>query len=437
LSEENIILGAGVTGLAAGVVSGWPIYEAEENPGGICSSYYMRPGDPRRYHDPPEDGEAYRFEIGGGHWIHSRDPMVLQFMQSMIKLKMYNRISAVYFPDKNVFIPYPIQNNLFYLGSKLAAKALKEMIEGHICKAPVETLADWLLSTFGPTLCDLFFYPFHELYTGGLFKSIAPQDSYKSPVNLPMAIQGAFEETSPLGYNVIFYYPLNGLNALSKRMAAASKVHYGKRVVEINVQSKELIFEDGSTIRYSKVISTLPLKRVIELSNINIPSKPDPYTSTLVLNIAAYKGRACPKEHWLYIPRSKAGFHRVGLYSNVDSSFLPASVDKDNDLVSIYVEKAYQENYKPTISDICTYTDNVVKELMEWEWIKQTEIIDHTWIEISYCWSWPGSTWKQEAITTLREHNIFQVGRFARWENQGISDSITEGLIAGGALRKR
>jgi len=42
--ERVLILGAGMTGLAAGYASGLPVYEAAEWPGGICSSYCVRPG---------------------------------------------------------------------------------------------------------------------------------------------------------------------------------------------------------------------------------------------------------------------------------------------------------------------------------------------------------------------------------------------------------
>lgn len=71
---KTVILGGGMTGLAAGYASGLPIYEASERPGGICSSYYSRPGDSTSYAQPPADGEAYRFELGGGHWIFGGDP---------------------------------------------------------------------------------------------------------------------------------------------------------------------------------------------------------------------------------------------------------------------------------------------------------------------------------------------------------------------------
>ena len=61
-----IVLGAGMTGLGAGL-SGLQVYEASANPGGICSSYYVRPGGSERFSRAPADGECYRFEVGGGH----------------------------------------------------------------------------------------------------------------------------------------------------------------------------------------------------------------------------------------------------------------------------------------------------------------------------------------------------------------------------------
>ena len=73
---RNYVLGGGVTGLAAGLSSGLPVFEAMTDPGGICSSYYVRPGEKTRLAQAPADGEAYRFEIGGGHWIFGGDPGV-------------------------------------------------------------------------------------------------------------------------------------------------------------------------------------------------------------------------------------------------------------------------------------------------------------------------------------------------------------------------
>jgi len=428
------ILGAGVTGLAAGYVSGLPIYEQAEYPGGICASYYVRPGDLRRLREPPSDQEAYRFEMGGGHWIFGGDPLVIRFIRSLAPVKSYMRRSSVYFPDKDLCIPYPIQNNLRYLGPKMAAQVLNEIVEAHRIRHEIVTMADWLLANFGPTLCEIFFYPFHERYTGGLFKEIAPQDEYKTPVDLSLVIQGALGEVPQVGYNATFLYPEAGLNMMVQKMAERCKIHYSKRVVHIDILERVVYFEDGTAERYEVIVSTLPLNRMVAIAGLvhEVDEPPDPATSVLVVNIGAKKGPYCPEEHWLYIPQSRSGFHRVGFYSNVDSTFLPASVRGQHDRVSLYVEKAYREDTKLSIQEINGVCLAIVEELQEWGWIEDVEVIDPTWIDVAYTWSWPGSRWRTEALRTLEAHSIYQVGRYARWKFQGIADSIRDGLIGGG-----
>ncbi|HVY54497.1 MAG TPA: FAD-dependent oxidoreductase, partial [Thermodesulfobacteriota bacterium] len=354
-NSGNFILGGGITGLAAGLVSGLPVYESESVPGGICSSYYLCPGSGERLFQSPEDGEAYRFEIGGGHWIFGGDPAVLHFIKSLGPVKSYKRKSSVFFSRQGLYVPYPIQNHLSYLGKDIASKAISEIINAP--DGVPKTMAEWLEMSFGKTLLELFFAPFHELYTAGLWTRIAPQDSYKSPVNLSVALQGAIDKAPPpVGYNVTYVYPRKGLNTLAQRMARKSDVRYEKRVARINVRKKEVQFSDGSGAGYENLISTLPLNKALLMSGIKVDEKPADYTSVLVLNIGATRGKKCPDDHWLYIPDSDSRFHRVGFYSNVDPSFMPRSSRKENERVSIYVEKAYQNGKKPSDKEIKQYS---------------------------------------------------------------------------------
>jgi len=433
MKERSVfILGAGMTGLAASWVSGLPVYESQNVPGGICSSYYIRPGNSKPLYSSPEDGESYRFEIGGGHWIFGGDPSVLEFIRSLTPVNSYNRRSAVFFSKKRLYVPYPIQNHLGYLGKEIAQKALDEIMTAP--KGNVKTMSDWLEQSFGQTLTQLFFAPFHERYTAGLWTRIAPQDAYKSPVNLSLAVKGASDETPPVGYNVTFIYPEEGLNTLAERMARKCKVDYGKIVTRINVHRKEVFFADGSGIRYETIISTLPLNRVMEMAGLEVDEEPDCCTSALVLNIGAKRGPNCPDEHWLYVPDSDSGFHRVGFYSNVDVSFLPWSSRGSNNRVSIYVERAYRDGEKPSDDEIKAYSGEVVKELRLWGFIGEVETVDPTWIEVAYTWSWPGSSWRTKALKSLEEYGIFQVGRYGRWTFQGIAESIKDGFFVGGAI---
>jgi protoporphyrinogen oxidase len=435
LKRKPLILGAGMTGLAAGYASGFDVLEARAAPGGICSSYYVRPGSSERLARAPEDGDAYRFEIGGGHWIFGGDPFVHRLIDRLAPVRRYARRSSVWLPARETFVDYPLQNNLRALDAATRGRAIEEMLEVSRRPPPVRTMADWLRASFGPTLCELFFEPFHELYTAGLYPRIAPQDAYKSPVELAHVVRGAFADAPPAGYNATFVYPAAGLDELSRRLAKAVTVHYGKRVVRIDVGERVVHCDDGSAHPYEELISTLPLSRMVELTGVGVEARPDPSPAVLVLNLGARKGPRCPPDQWVYVPHSGAGFHRVGFYNHVDASFLPAPVRDRDDRVSVYVEKAYPEGATPSPAEVDALSAAVCKELEDWQWIGEVEVVDPTWIETAYTWSWPGSTFRREALDALGARGIHQVGRYARWVFQGIADSLRDGLVAGGALR--
>lgn len=431
--KKTVIIGGGVTGLAAGYVSNLAVYEAKEVPGGICSSYYLKAGEDEPRFVNPSDGQAYRFEIGGGHWIFGGDPTVLHFIKSLSPVKTYKRNSAVYFPKDNLFVPYPLQNNLAYLGKDIASKAISE-----ISDAPdfvPETMEQWLEKSFGKTLMKKFFAPFHNLYTAGLWTKIAPQDAYKSPVSMKAVVQGAFNQKPPeMGYNVSYIYPEHGLNHLASSMSDKCNIKYGKRVVKMDTVKNELTFEDGTGVKYDNILSTLPLNKAVEAADLKLNEESHDYTSVLVLNIGAKKDLNCPTHHWIYIPESKSGFHRVGFYSNVDSSFLPISSREEIDRVSIYIEKAFQNGKKPTENEIKEYCKSVVDEIKSWGFITEAETVHPTWIDVAYTWSSPGSRWKETAIRELEKNNIYQIGRYGRWTFQGIAESIKDGFYAGSSF---
>lgn len=430
---QHLILGAGMTGLAAGYISDLPIYEATDVPGGICASYYLKPGTNERLFTPPDDDEAYRFEIGGGHWIFGGDSAVKHFINRLTSLKEHLRVSSVYFHEDALYVPYPVQNHLRYLGEEFASRALAEMARP---QGSFRTMREWLEACFGLTLCQRFFFPFHDRYTAGLYTTIAPQDAYKSPVDLSLAIRGALQDVPAVGYNATFRYPQSDLSALARGIAQHCSIHYGKRVIRIDVHKKIVYFADGTEISYNIIISTLPLNTMLRMTEIelNIPS--DPFTSVLVLNIGAVKGRRCPKDHWLYTADAHSGFHRVGLYNNIDISFLPTSGHIQNNRVSLYIERAYPGGAKPTESEIQHYIQHVVTELQEWQFIKEVEVCDPTWVDVAYTWAYPGSRWKDEALRALQTYSIYQVGRYGRWQFQGIADSIRDGFIVGASLKQ-
>lgn len=432
MNDGICILGGGVSGLSAGWASGAPIYEATAVPGGICSSYYMRPGDTERLMHAPEDGEAYRFERGGGHWVFGGDPVVLRFIRRLVRVRTYQRRSGVFFSEDGTYVPYPLQNHLAHLGPELATQAMYEMLTPPT-RLP-DTMDAWLEARFGTTLTERFFGPFHERYTAGLWSEIAPQDPYKSPVDATLVLRGALGEVPAAGYNVQFLYPEAGLDTLSHRLAEECDIRYSRRAVSVDLERKRINFEDGTEVEYATLLSTLPLDTMVAIADLAVNEVPDPHTSVLVLNIGARRGPACPEDHWLYIPDSKSGFFRVGCYSNVDTTFLPAASRDRRDRASFYIERAFPGKARPATDESAVYIADVIKELQAWRFIEEVEVADPTWIETAYTWKRPGSHWREEALAALATHDVIMVGRYGRWVFQGIADSIRDGLMVGAAV---
>jgi hypothetical protein len=175
---------------------------------------------------------------------------------------------------------------------------------------------------------------------------------------------------------------------------------------------------------------------MLALTGLTVDAPTDPWTSALILNIAARRGRNCPDIHWTYLPGSAAGFHRVGFYDNVEPSFLPRSRRAQRDVVALYVERAFAAGARPTGPEIEAYAARAVAELQGWGFIGEALLLDPSWIDVAYTWSWPGSPWRAQALAVLAASGITQVGRYATWRFQGIADSIRQGLLAGAAVRR-
>lgn len=417
-----MILGAGITGLCAGFQRTRTIYEGLNSPGGLCASYYLGPNgatDRRR---------SYRFERGGGHWIFGDDKTLLGKLKLLSPVKKYARKASVYFPQRDLYVPYPLQNHLYFFPKSIREKVQQDMLQPLSKEVPV-ILHEWLIYNFGRTLCQLFFLPFHELYTAGLSRKITTQDLYKIPSSRAAMIQGLNKKTSPVGYNTTYVYPKQGLDHLMKQLEDQCAIMYNKKAVRIDIVKKKVHFNDGSQVAYKKLISTIPLSEIVDLCGLQGFKDPDPHTSVLVFNIGAQRGTKCPEDHWVYVPSSQSGFHRLGFYSNVDTSFLPKT-SQQKDLVSIYVEKAFLPDDKPNGPQLVQLGKKIVDELKEWKYVKNVEVLSPTWIDHAYTWHLPGSTWKEDAISCLKGHGIYSIGRYGAWKFQGILDSMNDGFLS-------
>lgn len=364
-----IILGAGLSGLAAGIKIKAPILEATDHAGGICREY---------------ERDGFRFSAGGGHWFFGNGPG-LEFARSLVDLDKYDRKASVYY---NTLFPYPFQSE---------AQKLITLNNDY-------SMRYWLFQKFGQEQCNLFFFPFNEKYTAGLYDHIVQADDYKSP------------PAGGSGFCSCFYNPKAGLNALIDAMGDRCEIHYQTLVTKIDVHNK-VVYAGGKAFSYSKLVSTIPLNRLLEVCGFSLINLP--YTSVLVLNIGAEADVNTPADHWVYVPFCKTGFYRVGFYSNVIKGTPEGQV-------SLSVEMAfYNTNFKDLdIEDICF---RIIDELQSWRWIGKVIVSDPTWVPVAYTWNYD-LTARQRYIDILKKLDIYSIGRYGKWHFQGMVQSIEEGL---------
>ncbi len=430
---KTYIIGAGFSGMAAGYGNNIPIFEQNSYPGGVCASYYMKSNSAEKMNQPPKNEEAYRFERGAGLWIWGKNKAIREFIANLSPVDIHQRNAAVYIAEQDLIIPFPIQNNLRYLEKEIIEKVLQE-IKQH-SNLEVKTMADSFIKNFGFTLSEIFFNPFHESYTSGLYKKIAPPDSAKTPIDIDTVIAGSKGKSLTTGYNSNFIYPKTGMDDLARKMAKNCNVKYNTKVENIDTITKELKLSTGERLEYDYIISTLPLNLSLKLAKLETNSKNDPYTGTMVINIGAIKTKKCPNNHWLYISKSKNNFHRVGFYSNIEKTFLPLSQRYNDTRVSIYVEKSYLPESKPSKEEAEKLSNQIAEELKSWGWIADIEALSYNLIDVCYTWRNPGSKWVEEATQVLESENIYPVGRYAKWSlTEAIADSIRDGFIAGRSL---
>lgn len=422
-----------MTGLAAGMTSGFRVLERLDRPGGICASY---------------ERDGYHFELGGGHWIFGGDPIVTRLLAGASELRSYRRRSAVLFLGgrectrdlRDLLVPYPIQDNLFALPKEIREAALAEILNGSAGDDPAGTMAAWLEQQFGRTLCDIFFDPFHERYTAGLFREIAPQDAYKSPIDKARVRRGAEQENSDAGYNATFIYPARGLDTASQWLAERCDIQYGMALARIDPKSRSIELSDGRAHHYETLVATTPLNRTVEMAGLTEKVGPsEPYTSVMVLNLGATLPNtplAKNGYHWLYIPDSRTGFHRVGYYSNVDPLFLPNGHRSRDGRGSLYVETAFRGGERPSADATRALVAAIIEELQQSGLIDKVEAVDPTWVDVAYTWRRPGSDWVTRATSACQECGIEPAGRYGRWSFQGIAASLKEGLLLGSVLRQ-
>lgn len=328
-APRHIVIGAGPTGLSAAYHLGLDpagqdalLVERESTVGGWCRSIV---------------DHGFTFDYAG-HIMFSNDPYVLELYERLLGDNMHwqNREAWIY--SHNVYTRYPFQGSLYGLPPKVLKECIVGAIEARFgpmkatekgnnaaAEAPAN-FEEFIHRVWGAGIAKHFALPYNQkLWAVPLNEMETSWLGGRVPLpDLEQMLEGALEPTpAPMGPNARFGYPLRGgFQALMDGFLPLIQgdVALNTGVVHVSPSQRTVRLDDGRTLRYQTLISTMPLPQLVAACGAEAP--PDvqaaaralKHVSVRCVNLGVARESITDK-HWIYYPEDTV-FHRIFVQGN-------------------------------------------------------------------------------------------------------------------------
>ena len=409
-----VILGAGPTGL--GVAhrlaelghTDWDICERDDHVGGLASSVL--------------DPQGFIWDHGG-HVMFSHYRYFDELVENMLRGDYDQHMREAWVWIHGRFVPYPFQNNIHRLPPDVFLDCVMGIIESRD-NDKRGNFDEWITSVFGEGIAEHFMRPYNfKVWAHPLEMMGTTWQGDRVPtVDVRRILQNQIEDHDDVswGPNNLFKFPLLGTGMLYERIADSlpKPVRFHKEAASIDTTAKVVTFADGTSERYDRLVTTLPLK---ELTKI-IVDCPDElheaagdlkHTSGLFIGVGV--ADPCPSTKcWMYFPGSDSPFYRVTYLSNYSPQMTPGP-----DHFSLLAEVSVSE-YKPEDADTVvqrTIDGMLACELLTPEQVEHKIVSKHL-MQVPYSYPVP-TIGRDSALAVIQpwlaERDIFSRGRFGAW----------------------
>lgn len=329
---EFLILGGGPAGLAAAAELGERaiLVEREARPGGLVRT---------------ECFDGYWFDRVL-HLLHFQEPALQRRVAGLLGDDLAPCPPVAWIESKAGTARYPLQLNLGALEEATCVRALAELATATFAAERTGTppYDEFLLQSFGPTLCDLFYFPYNQKLWGRPLAELVPGGQTWNLLRprLEDALRGALAPNlAREAYNTTAFYPrppagaaMRGMEVLSRALAArVPRLHLGTAVTGIDLERREVHARSGGapvTYRYSRgCLCTVPLPTAVGMST---PVPDDlaravralPHIAVLSLAFSIRGPRPASPGHWRYYPDPALPFTRLVFMTEFDPLSAPA-----------------------------------------------------------------------------------------------------------------
>ncbi|RYY01110.1 MAG: hypothetical protein EOO53_19580 [Gammaproteobacteria bacterium] len=447
------ILGAGLSGISTSYHLGHDncvVFEAKEHSGGHIHSQQIN---------------GFTWDEGP-HVSFTKHQYVKELFAKSVEQDFleYPVFPTNYY--KGHWIPHPAQSNLWAVPEPLRSQCLQDFLSTRKDSSEKPEIADyrqWLVAAFGNAFTDNFpeaytkkywTVPSEELTTDW----VGGRVFYPDVEGVKKGFEGP-QEVSTHYITSIRYPAHGGYHRYASLMEKGMNLHHGKKVKGINLEKKEISFEDGSIHSYQRLISTLPLPNFITYCGapvgIQEAAKALSCSELLILNfeVAHLPTRS---EQWMYIYDEEMYSTRINFTDLLSPNNAPSG--KCGIQVEVYFSK-----YKPLTVTVEDIKRQVTEELLQMKLIKSKDYVErvHTqWIpfanvifdqsyrsSINTVLDWlsthglvreedddsPLTNWETKGQQSLGK--LILAGRFGEWKYYWTDDCVLRGKYISDAMK--
>lgn len=251
---KKIILGAGIAGLGAyHADNNAEIYEASDHTGGLCKGFEIN---------------GFYFDQAV-HLSFAKDKVVRDVFD-LVPQHFHHPLPYIWY--KETWLRHPAQNNLYNFSPQFKIDAVKGFIERK-GRENVQDFKEWLIGGYGEFLYENLFKLYNEKYWQTDLDKMGVDwigNRIYQP-DIDEVLYGSYtDETPNVYYASEMRYPKKGgyfefIRSIAEEAEKHGKLHFNKRAVRIDTTAKKVLFSDGTSEKYDRLYSSVPLPEMVKM----------------------------------------------------------------------------------------------------------------------------------------------------------------------------
>lgn len=420
---KTIILGAGIAGISCGYhakLSGddnVTILEANLRPGGLLDNFEV-------------DGFSFDQAI---HLSFTNDNYVRSLFDKIPHYAHYPDVCCYESPH---WLKHPVQNNLFPLSVEERVSLVKSFFS-RPDSSPIN-YRDWLVHQYGEEIAQRYPIRYTSKYWGTTPEKLGIDwiGGRLRRAEADEILRGAMTDETGNGYYAkeMRYPKEGGYRAFIEPLLKELDIHYGKRVVKVDVRKHQVMCADGSKYDYDVLVNTLPLPLFVEMLE-DAPTAVRETAKTLwatqvdLLSVGIAKPDAIP-HLWFYLYDEELLPSRA--YSVGHKS--PANVPAGCSAIQFEVYSSHQQPLAQSADSLKQHAVDVVGKLGI---ANPSEVlfVDHRTLPFGNVVFDLGMEARRDKVREyLGEVGVILAGRFGEWEYFWSDQAFLSGKRAAGRL---